>query len=563
MSASSSLLSVEELQTLLTREEGQFLEFKSLWDREREHPRPLPRRRVRDWIAEYTAAFANADGGTLILGVEDDGTPSGHAYPDDAIDAFLNVPMQRLRPRVSCRTQRTTLEGQRVLVIEIPMTPTAVMVEGNGFPYRVGDQVHREPQEVINARKQAYRQVGFEPRFRADSALDDLDLGLVTSFLADTPLAGRPPEELLQHFGLIQARTGGWGITNAALLLFARPPLVRWHPRAGLRFFRVDGTERRHGARRNVTQGARVEMPLAKAIAEAHRLALQQIGRSERLHDLFFKETPEYPGFAWQEAIVNAFAHRDYEIQGQEIEVWFYSDRLEVRSPGELVAPVTLEALRERRPVHASRNPLIVRMLSEAGLMREEGEGVPRIFDEMAESFLRPPSFNLKDGVFTVTLRNEPIFSGPAPEWRVLVDELPVGIPQKRVLLAHPEGFTNREYQALNQVDRDEAYRQIQELISQGVVQAAERPGRGATYRLSRDLVAKRDFLGKRLPTLRRYFAKRRHLKNADYRELFGLTRHSSLRELKLLVDQGFLRLEGERRGALYRALPPLEPGAE
>ena len=67
--------------TLLQREEGQFLEFKSLWDRDATSRKVLDRRKVRDAIAEYVAAFANADGGTLVLGVEDDGAVAGHGYP--------------------------------------------------------------------------------------------------------------------------------------------------------------------------------------------------------------------------------------------------------------------------------------------------------------------------------------------------------------------------------------------------------------------------------------------------------------------------------------------------
>lgn len=556
--------SPDELRVLLQREEGQFLDFKSLWDRDVEPRRVVERRKVRDWIAEYAAAFANADGGTLVLGVDDDGTPSGHGYPAEAIDEFLAVPEKRLRPAVPCRAGRVELDGHELVVLEVPMSLEAVMVEGNGFPYRVGDQVQREPQEVINARKEAYRRVGYEARFRHDASLEDLDLELVAQFFKDSPLSGRAPEQILHHFKLIEPRGSGWGVTNAALLLFALGSVVRWHPRAGLRFFRVQGTERQHGTRRNVTQGPRVErMPLAEAIAEAHRLAEQQIGRSEKLHDLFFREVPEYPRFAWQEAIVNAFAHRDYEFQGLEIEVWFYSDRMEVRSPGNLLPPITLTALRRRRPAHASRNPLISRVLAEAGLMRDEGEGIPRMFEEMEVSFLRAPALACSEGVFSVTLRNEPIFSGPSPEWKSLVDGLPLDLAQKRVLLAHPDGFSNGHFQKLNQVDRDEAYRQIQEMVSLGVLQAAEKPGRGAVYRIAEDLLQRRAFLDQRLPALRAFFARHARLKNADYRALFDLTRVASLRELRLLVGHGFLRMEGERKGAHYLPLPRLGEGSK
>jgi len=286
--------------------------------------------------------------------------------------------------------------------------------------------------------------------------------------------------------------------------------------------------------------------------------AEQRIGRSEELQGLFFREIPEYPRFAWQEAIVNAFAHRDYEIQGLEIEVWFYSDRMEIRSPGELVPSVTLDHLRSGRRVHASRNPLIVRVLAEAGLMRDEGEGVSRIFAEMKDGHLRPPELTALHGVFSLTLCNEPSFS---PEWKALVDELPLDLPQKRVLLAYPDGFTEEDYRTLNHVDPEEAERQVQVLVQQGVVCPGERPGRSAMYHIAKDLLEGLEFLRYRLPALRSFFAGHPRLTNADYRALFGVTRYAGARELKQLVERGFLLLEGEGRGAGYRPLAPLGRG--
>ena len=342
---STPILTEEELRDIVSRDEGQFLAFKSAWDRSGDTPKPVRRRAVRDTIAESVAAFANADGGLLLIGVEDDGTPTGCDYPDDVIEEFVSVPRKRLRPPVSCRSGRLSIAGIEVLVFSVPIAPEAVMIDGNGFPYRVGDHVTREPQEVINERKQVYRRVGYEQRFRADATLNDLDLELAREFLARTPFGARPVTEALSYYGLIEQAVQEWRVTNAALLLFAKAPALRWHPRAGLRLFRVAGTSRQHGRRRNVTQVGRADPPLARAIAEAHRLAGQQVRRSEKLNGLFFEEVPEYPDFAWQEAIVNAFAHRDYEYQGREVEAWFYEDRMEVSSPGDLLPPVTLARL--------------------------------------------------------------------------------------------------------------------------------------------------------------------------------------------------------------------------
>jgi ATP-dependent DNA helicase RecG len=303
----------------------------------------------------------------------------------------------------------------------------------------------------------------------------------------------------------------------------------------------------------------RIEAPIAEALPAARRSMEGQIRRSEKLHDLFFREMLEYPTFAWQEALINAVAHRDYAELGREIEIWFYDDRMEVLSPGSLVPPVTLKDLRDRRPIHASRNPLIARVLVEAGIMREEGEGIPRIFEEMEASFLKHPALETPSGAFKVTLRNEPIFSGPSREWQSLIQKLPLTVAQRRILLAKPEGFANEDYRRLNKVNRDQAYREIQEMVEKGVLSPSEGSGRGAVYRVSPDLKDARAWLEARVPQIQSILTQKGRLKNSDYREAFGVTRHTALSELRRLVAEGFLRLEGERRGARYVEGPLLE----
>lgn len=554
-----TIYSEQEIRALLERDEGQFLERKSLWDRSSDKPRPLDRRAVRDFVAECVAAFANADGGDLLLGAEDDGEPTGHGYPEEAIEEFFRVAERRLRPPVAVRAQRTQIEGRDLLLICVPPAERAVLFEGNGFPYRVGDRVVHESEQAINARKEAYRRVGYEQMIRHEATLDDLDLDLARSVLEKTVRGGRNVEEALEAYGLVHRRPGGTRITNAALLLFGKPPLARWHPHADIRLFRVEGKERRHGARRNVTQLERLELPIARLIPEAHRLARAHIRRSERLYDLFFREMPEYPEFAWQEAIVNAVAHRDYGNQALGIEVWFYEDRMEVKSPGTLVPPVTIEALRSRRPVHASRNPLIVRVLVEVGLMREEGEGIPRMYDETEAVLLKPPAFQERDGTFQVVLFNTPIFEGVGPEWQQIVDGLPLSPSQKRVLLLRPEGFTNQDYRDINRgTDRDQAYREIQEMVNLGIVVPPEKSGRGARYRLAPEVVQAKRWLEARVSALGRFLAEHDFLKNADYRDLFDVPRYRAVAELRRLVEEGYLVMEGERRGARYQRGPKL-----
>ena len=242
------LLSPTELQTILSRGEGQFVEFKSAWDRTAPPPKPLGRRALRDKIADTVAAFANAGGGLLLVGVDDDGTATGHGYPDHVVDDLFAVPHRRLTPDVACRTEILTLGCHEILAFQVPIAPEAVMIHGNGFPYRVGSRIVREPREIINQRKQAYRRVGYEQRFRPEATVDDLDLPLAESFLRETPVGERPVLEALDYYGLIEMDARDWRVTNAALLLFARRPALRWHPRAGLRVFGWPGRRSSTGA---------------------------------------------------------------------------------------------------------------------------------------------------------------------------------------------------------------------------------------------------------------------------------------------------------------------------
>ena len=161
----------------------------------------------------------------------------------------------------------------------------------------------------------------------------------------------------------------------------------------------------------------RFEVPLGHLIDEAVGRIKEHVRERTVLHDLFFRERMEYPPFAWQETLVNAVAHRDYAITGASIEVWMFDDRIEVRSPGPPPPPVTLEQLRQHKSIHFSRNPLIVRVLADLGYLREMGEGIPRIFQEMEHHGLHPPEFSVEGFFFVVTLRNTPVYDENTLRW--------------------------------------------------------------------------------------------------------------------------------------------------
>ena len=95
------------------------MEFKSAWDRGSTPRRPLGRRALRDKIADVVAAFANAGGGLVLVGVDDDGTAKGRGYPDHVVDDLFAVPRRRLTPAVACRTERIASDCHKWLFTRI------------------------------------------------------------------------------------------------------------------------------------------------------------------------------------------------------------------------------------------------------------------------------------------------------------------------------------------------------------------------------------------------------------------------------------------------------------
>jgi ATP-dependent DNA helicase RecG len=519
-----------------------------LWDGPPERKKTRNRRAVRDEIAKYVAAFANADGGILVMGAEDNGAPTGHGYDPAAVEDFLAVPERRLQPRQK-PGRRVAFDGVELLVFSVEPSPAPVMVAGDGFPFRVHDSVVLMAESHIASVKQQGLVESAESRWSARVNVPELDEALIRRAMAGAGLAGRDPADYLVERRVADRQGTALVFREAAVLLFARKSIAIANPHAGLRLFRVRGAERRLGAHHNVQELPRIEGNLPCLIEETYRVLSELIPRSAKLHDLFFREMPEYPTFAWQEAVVNAVAHRDYGVSTRGIEVWLYDDRLEVKSPGGLLAEVSLEALRTRKPAHASRNPRIARVLTELGFMREQGEGIPRMIEEMEQHWLPPPEFAADPGEFRVVLRNTPVLEAGDPEWTRIVRDLPISIRQKRILVGAAEGaFTNGDYQQLNQVDRDVAYREIQELVKAKLVEPLPGGrGRGARYRVARPKpVSKTEALRSRMEEKGR-------VANADYREVFGVSRGQAMEALRQLCERGVLVPVGRRgRGAHY-----------
>ena len=541
----------QEIQRWSTLAEGQFFERKSCWDRSGSHPRHCRATDIARDIAETLSAMANADGGELVIGMDNDGKVTGVPHPEDKIRLLMGVPKDRnfvIPPLPSRSREVLTSDGIRLLHFEVDWSPDVHQLADSRYLLRVDDRNSPFAADRIAALKAAKAQGLFERSYPTSARLDDLDLSLLSSELGRL-WPGLSSREILRRYGLVADRNGHSVPTMAALLLFGKEP-ERWHPRCGIDFVRWEGTERKHGAELNISKRIRIEAPLATLIRQARESIQPFIRERQQLHDLFFKERLEYPTFAWQEAIVNAVAHRDYSLQGASIEIWMYEDRMEIRSPGPPPAPVSVEALNRGERIHFSRNPLLVRVLADLTYMRELGEGIPRIFSEMHRAGYYPPRFELVGGfVFQVTLRNAPVYDQSTLDWLEAFRNVNLTGDQKRMLAyahAHGNRFTSREFQRVIGIDIYAASSAIKDMIRKGVLRST---GKGSRLYEVHEPLEVSDEMPLELRRVLKLLHRKGHLKNEDLQKALGVSRITAWRLLTNWIKEEWITPKGAKRG--------------
>jgi ATP-dependent DNA helicase RecG len=204
-----------------------------------------------------------------------------------------------------------------------------------------------------------------------------------------------------------------------------------------------------------------------------------------------------------------------------------------------------------QRGLHLSRNPLIVRVLIDAGYMREQGEGIPRMFQVMEEADLAPPELAQQDFRFVVTLRKTPVYDSETRQWLRQFDALNCSREQRRVLAfarSRNMRFTSREIQKRFDLDVYAASQLIRSLVRKNIVRLVEKGGR--IYEVVNQTLPQSipDDLRLLLPS----FQKTTKLMNKDLQILWDTPQRTARRRAKTLVDAGWLELSGAGRYAGY-----------
>ena len=383
------------LEQLYTKKESQTFDRKSA----RKDPKGL---------SNHFVAFANADGGTLVIGIEDDGTVTGIDAYEQNVNEILRVPFDFCRPSVRFSYKKVDCvdkdgKPNHLLVLEIPQSAELHANQQDDVYYRMGDKSQKlnfdERLQMTYAKGSRY----YEDEPVANSGLEDIDFDKVAAYCKKIGYKKSPQEYITQNKTFLVKHNGKEEMSGAAILLFGKDPQM-FFPRARVRFIKYEGTEAKVGAQMNVIKDVMFTGTILEMVEKSIDFVRSQIKEHTFLgQDGKFVTIPEYPEFVWKELIVNAIAHRDYNIKGTDIQIKMFDDRFCVESPGILPGIVRLNNMRE---VHFSRNPKIAAYLHEYEYVQEFGEGVDRMYREMAEASLPAPEYKDVSFMLIATVRN-------------------------------------------------------------------------------------------------------------------------------------------------------------
>lgn len=362
-------------------------------------------------LAKHISAFANADGGTIAIGFDDNRRIEGiNCCGEAKINDFINAPKNCCKPMPKYQEELVEVinakgDRDRIMLLHISESVNQVIRTSNDSTWlRIGDRSVEMRGDDLRNLEYVKNSRHYEDEINLDAELSDLNESLLIQYAEHIGAENMSFEDVLRARGFIKKQGEKEHLTNAAVLLFAKN-VYQFYPNCRIRFLRYDGNYAQVGTKINLVRDTGIECSLLEIIDKAKEFISTQLREFTLLDEKTgkFQVVPEYPEFAWQEGIVNAVVHREYALTGSYIKVAMYDDRLEIESPGKLPNIVTVENICETR---FSRNPRISRVLTEMGWVRELNEGVKRIYSDMERFFLEAPIYSEPEQSVKLVLKN-------------------------------------------------------------------------------------------------------------------------------------------------------------
>ncbi len=374
-------------------------------------------------LARELVAFLNLDGGTVLLGVEDDGTIAGTTR-SKLEDWVAELCRRKIDPPVIpyMTWVKEAASGKHVLIIRVPVGPDKPYArlhnDRRTYFIRVGSTCREAARDELERMFQAAGRIQYGLKPVPGSAMADLDRPRLRDYFSRILGQECPADadddawlRLLCNLEFMTAAANPPAVTVDGMLLFGVSP-KRFLPQSGVRAIAYAGERPDYATRAD----EELVGPLTPLLDHAGRtVSTGLIGESL---DFIRRNTtttssidpngqridrPAYPLEVVREAVVNALVHRDYSIAGTDVSICLFSDRLEIESPGRLPNTATIESLKSG--FRYARNQTLVNVLRDYRLVDYRGMGIrEKIIPGMKAHNGTEPDFVEKPHSFVVRL---------------------------------------------------------------------------------------------------------------------------------------------------------------
>ncbi|OFT22788.1 ATP-binding protein [Arthrobacter sp. HMSC08H08] len=436
-------------------------------------------------IRETLSAFANANGGLIILGLDE----SNGFLPVEGFDAAkaqdaLETQCAQTTPPIRPLIDTVPFENSLVVVAEVSeMTsedkPCYVTDQGRygGSYIRVADGDIRLTQYEVDRLVEERTQPKWDEQSVTDAQPEDLHSGTVNAYLS-VQRKRRPKtfndglETAMKRLRILKDGHP----TLASLLVMGEYP-QEFYPRLTVTFANFPGT-----TKGSVTEGIRLldsktfTGTIPELVDEGIEVVRKNMRTAALIGEKYRSDLPDYPPVAVREALVNALMHRDYSplAQGSQVQINMFVDRLEVTSPGGLYGGVTVRNL-GKPGVSSTRNQRLSAFLEdvkfhdddgEAGVVAENrGTGIAVIQRSLADALMPPPEYINRLDSFTIIFHRRRVAEK---------ERYASAFDQVLTALKSQVSASTAELVKSTKLSRTAVQKAVNELIAEGVVERTE-----------------------------------------------------------------------------------------
>ncbi len=434
--------------------EKQNIEYKQSW---------------HDDYLKWICGFANAQGGVINIGKDDNGRVVGVAEYKKLMDEIPN----KIRNIMGITAEVNLLEEDEKYFVEIVTPPYSVPISIRGrYYFRSGSTKQELTGPALNEFLLKKSGKTWDDIIDERAKFDDIDEQSVKIFLNASKNSGRLPEndgiDIPELFEKLRLSENGQ-LKRAAIIFFGKDP-GRFYPGIFVKIgrFKKDDTDIIF---QETEQGNLILLLQAVLNQLNHKFLIRTIG-FEGMHRI---EKGEYPLAAIREMLLNALIHRNY--MGAPIQIRVYDDKISIWNEGILPAGLTSAALKRS---HSSRprNLIIADVAFKGGYIDAWGRGTIKILDTCKEAGLPEPEIIEQDGGMLVTLYKN-----------VLTEEqlIKLGLNERQVnAIFHVKNkgrISNADFQEIFSVSKATATRDLTELVDKyGLLEKLGQTGAGTNY---------------------------------------------------------------------------------